>query len=249
VERYDVIGRTYTATRQPDPAIESEVWEALGDARSVVNVGAGAGSYEPRDRVVIAIEPSIEMIQKRPPDAAPATQGFAESLPLADDSVDASLAVFTIHHWDDARRGIRELLRVARQRVVILTWDKSYAGSFWLTRDYLPELEEWTVAHYPSLSEIEAELGVVHRRDVPIPRGCGDGFLRAFWARPEAYLDERVRRNISQFNLIDKAAVTRGIARLDSDLSSGEWDARNGHLRTLDALDLGYCILVATKTT
>ena len=243
--RYDEIGRTYTATRRPDPRWEAAVWDALDGARSVANVGAGAGSYEPRDRTVLAIEPSGEMIDNRPEGAAPAIQASAEALPLDDDSVDAAMAIFTIHHWDDVRRGLTELKRVARERVVVLTWDRSFAGRFWLTRNYLPEIDDWTANQLPALEEIEAELGAVDRRRLPIPRDCRDGFLRAFWGRPEAYLQEHVRENISQFNLVDPVAIERGIDHLERDLARGEWDARNGHLRALDSLDLGYVLLTA----
>jgi SAM-dependent methyltransferase len=236
---------TYTATRRAEPRIEAAIQDALGDARSVVNVGAGTGSYEPADRDVIAIEPSATMIEKRPPGSARAVQGVAEALPLEDNSVDAAMAIWTIHHWSDARAGLTELRRVARERVVILTWDKAYAGSFWLTRDYVPEVEAWSVGAYPPLGEIEAELGPLERRPVPIPSDCEDGFLRAWWARPEAYLDEGVRRNISQFNLVDPAAVARGIERLEHDLADGTWDEQNGHLRALEELDLGYVLLVS----
>jgi SAM-dependent methyltransferase len=248
VSRYDRIGLTYTATRQADPRIEAAVWAALGEAGSVANVGAGAGSYEPGDRTVMAIEPSRTMIEKRPEGAAPVIQGSAEALPLESDSVDAAMAVFTIHHWQHLPRGLAELRRVARHRVVILTWDKSFAGSFWLTRDYVPELEEWTVAQLPTIDEIETQLGSVKRRSLPVPRDCRDGFLRAYWGRPEAYLEQHVRKNISQFNLVDPVAVERGIDRLARDLSSGRWDRRNGHLRTLDSLDVGYVLLIAVRS-
>jgi SAM-dependent methyltransferase len=212
-----------------------------------VNVGAGAGSYEPANRDVIAVEPSATMIAKRPPGAAPVVQGLAEALPLEDKSVDAAMAVWTIHHWSDATKGLAELRRVARERVVILTWDRAFAGSFWLTRDYVPELEAWSIGAYPSLAEIEEALGPLERRPVPIPNDCQDGFLRAWWARPEAYLDEGVRRNISQFNLVDPEAVERGIGALARDLADGIWDERNGHLRELEELDLGYVLLVSLR--
>ena len=247
--RYDEIGRTYTATRRPDPRWEAAIRAALGDARTVVNVGAGAGSYEPHDRTVIAIEPSRAMIDTRPEGAAPAIQATAESLPLDDDSVDAAMALATIHHWQDVPRGLEELKRVARDRIVVLTWDTSFAGRFWLTRDYLPEIDEWTVDQLPPISEIGALLGAVELRRLPIPCDCEDGFLRAYWARPEAYLDEHVRRNISQFNLVDPLAIERGIDRLQRDLESGDWDARNGQLRTLDSLDLGYVLVTARAPT
>jgi SAM-dependent methyltransferase len=247
VARYDRIGVSYTATRRADPRIEAAIWDALGDARSVANVGAGAGSYEPLDRDVVAIEPSATMIEKRPAGAARVLQGVAEALPLEDRSVDAAMAIWTIHHWSDARQGLAELRRVARERVVILTWDTAFAGTFWLSSDYLPELEEWSIGAYPSLEVIENELGALERRPVPIPSDCQDGFLRAWWARPEAYLDEGVRRNISQFNLVDPEAVERGIEALARDLADGTWDERNGHLRELEELDLGYVLLVSLR--
>jgi SAM-dependent methyltransferase len=243
--RYDRIGTTYTTTRAPDARIEAAIRTALGDAQTVANVGAGTGAYEPTDRDVIAIEPSRTMIAKRAPGAAPVVEGVAEALPLDDQSVDAAMAVSTLHHWADVPRGLAELRRIARKRVVIFTWDRAYAGRFWLPRDYVPELDAWTVGRLPSPADISKVLGPVERRPVPIPRDCQDGFLRAFWARPEAYLDERVRRNISQFNLVDDAAVERGIELLASDLGDGAWDERNGLLRELDELDLGYVLLVA----
>jgi ubiquinone/menaquinone biosynthesis C-methylase UbiE len=186
VERYDRIGLTYTVTRRPDPRIAAVILVALGDARSVVNVGAGTGAYEPTDRTVIAVEPSEQMIAKRPSSAAPVRQGHAESLPLDDRSVDAAMAISTVHHWSDVPAGLRELRRVARRRVVILIWDKRFAGSFWLTNTYIPELEDWTLAHVPSLAEIEQELGPLTVHPLAVPRDCSDGFLRAFWASPHA---------------------------------------------------------------
>ena len=242
--RYDRIGATYTTTRHADPRIESAIRAALEDAQSVANVGAGTGAYEPTDRDIIAIEPSTTMIEKRSAPAR-AVRGVAEALPLDDKSVDAAMAVSTLHHWADVPRGLAELRRVARKRIVIFTWDKSYAGRFWLPRDYMPELDAWTVGRLPSLTEITEVLGPLERRPVPVPRDCRDGFLRAFWGRPEAYLDEGIRRNISQFNLVDPAAVRRGIDLLARDLSDGAWDERNGQLRELDELDLGYVLLVA----
>ena len=211
-----------------------------------MNVGAGTGSYEPTDRTVIAVEPSAAMIAKRPPSAALFRQGYAESLPLKTNSVDAAMAISTLHHWNDVRAGLRELRRVARSRVVILAWDKSFAGTFWLTNTYIPELERWTLANVPSLAEIEQELGPLTRQPLPVARDCSDGFLRAFWARPEAYLDISVYRNISQFNLVPEHAINAGTERLREDLESGVWDERFGHLRQLDQLDLGYCLLIAS---
>jgi SAM-dependent methyltransferase len=244
-ERYDRIGGTYTVTRRPDPRLAAAILPALGDAESVVNVGAGTGSYEPTDRAVIAVEPSSAMIAKRPSDAAPVVQGHAEALPLATNQVDAAMAVSTIHHWRDPHRGLRELRRVARRRVVILLWDAALAGSFWLTDQYLPEIERWTIAHLPTIAKIERELGPLEVRPLPTPRDCTDGFLRAYWARPEAYLDPAVRGNISQFNLLPDFSIRPGLEQLDRDLQSGGWDRRHGHLRALEELDLGYRLIIA----
>ena len=243
--RYDRIGTTYTTTRSADPRIEAAIWAALDGAESVANVGAGSGAYEPTDRDVIAVEPSRTMIEKRAPDAARVVEGLAEALPLEDQSVDAAMAVSTLHHWADAPKGLAELRRIARKRIVIFTWDKAYAGRFWLPRDYAPELDAWTIGRLPSIAEISKVLGPLERRPVPVPRDCRDGFLRAFWGRPEAYLDEGIRRNISQFKLVDADSVARGIELLARDLADGAWDARNGYLRELDELDLGYVLLVA----
>lgn len=249
MERYDRIGTTYTTTRHADPRIEAAIWAALDDARTVANVGAGTGAYEPTDRDVIAVEPSRTMIEKRSPHAARVVRGAAEKLPLDDRSVDAAMAVSTLHHWGDVRKGLAELRRVARKRIVIFTWDKAFAGRFWLTRDYVPELDAWTIGRLPSLTEIAHELGPLERRSVPVPHDCRDGFLRSFWGRPESYLDAGIRRNISQFNLVDPTAVRGGIDLLARDLSDGAWDERNGQLRDLDELDLGYVLLVARLDT
>lgn len=243
--RYDRIGTTYTTTRSADPRIEAAISAALDGAESVANVGAGSGAYEPTDRDVIAVEPSRTMIEKRAADAARVVEGLAEALPLEDQSVDAAMAVSTLHHWADAPKGLAELRRIARKRIVIFTWDKAYAGRFWLPRDYAPELDAWTIGRLPSIAAISKVLGPLERRPVPVPRDCRDGFLRAFWGRPEAYLDEGIRRNISQFNLVDAGSVARGIELLARDLADGAWDARNGYLRELDELDLGYVLLVA----
>jgi SAM-dependent methyltransferase len=247
VERYDRIGLTYTLTRRPDPRIAAAVIAALGDAASVVNVGAGTGAYEPTDRHVIAVEPSGEMIAKRSVAAAPVRRGYAEALPLDDASVDAAMAISTLHHWSDVSAGLRELRRVARRRIVILMWDTSFAGSFWLTTTYIPALEAWTIAHLPSVSEVELELGPLTRVPLLVPRDCSDGFLRAFWARPEAYLDPAVRRNISQFSLVPAQDIDAGLERLRHDLECGAWDTRFGALRELEELDLGYRLLVVTR--
>ena len=187
---YDALGHDYARWRRPDPRIAEAVRQALGDASSVLNVGAGVGSYEPRDRSVIAAEPSPVMLAQRPAGAAPALRAIAEALPLATGSVDASLAALTHHHWTDWRAGMRELARVARRRIVVLTHDMTgpaFTG-FWLVRDYLPPLVEHATRGFPPLEEVRAFLGA-SIQVVPVPADCTDGFLAAYWGRPYAYLN------------------------------------------------------------
>jgi SAM-dependent methyltransferase len=240
-ELYDRIGTTYTATRRADPRIAAAIDRALGDARTVVNVGAGAGAYEPADREVTAVEPSEAMIAQRPAGAAPVVRARAEALPFADDRFDAAMAVLSDHHWSDRAAGLRELRRVAR-RAVVFTWDRAAAYDSWLVRDYLPELGRVT-ERTMSIEEIAAHLGGARIEPVPITHDCADGFLHAFWRRPEAYLDPAVRANISVFSLRDFGA---GIERLAADLRSGAWHERNAHLLELEELDLGYRLLVTS---
>ena len=213
---------------------------ALGDAESVVNVGAGTGSYEPRERRVIAVEPSETMIRQRSPEAAPCVRGWAEALPLETGSVDAALAILTVHHWSDVEDGFREMARVARKRVVVLTWVPDCAA-FWLTEDYFPEIAEHDRTVFPGDAALrtllERTIGRVRMSPVPIPHDCIDGFLCAYWRRPEAYLCPERRSAISSFARIDAGP---GLARLGADLSSGRWLEKNGALTELDALDLGY---------
>lgn len=242
--RYDTIGRSYAHHRRPDPRIAARIAAALGDARSVLNVGAGAGSYEPADRDVVALEPSSVMIAQRPAGAAPAVRASAEAQPFARGAFDATLAVLTLHHWSDRARGLAECARVARRRVVLLTFDPA-ADSFWLVRDYFPEFAVADAGAFPSMSAYAAAFGGSARVEiapVPVPRDCVDGFLGAYWARPEAYLDESVRAGISSFARSDTGP---GLAKLREDLASGAWRARNAHLLTLDELDLGYRLVVA----
>jgi SAM-dependent methyltransferase len=240
---YDRIGRSYGTTRRPDPRIAAAILDALGDARSVVNVGAGTGAYEPTDREVLAVEPSATMIAQRPASAAPAIQASAERLPLDDGSFDAALAVNTVHHWTDLRAGLRELRRVARERIVIFVLDPGKGTAFWLG-DYLPALEQLDrIAAI--VRTIEEELCPVRAIPVRLPSDCVDGLYAAYWARPEMYLDPEVRRNISPFALAADEDVRPGLARLRDDLESGAWDRRFGHLRTLAELDLGYRLFVS----
>lgn len=238
---YDTIGVNYAHRRKPDPRIGKAIADALGDARSVLNVGAGAGSYEPNDRQVVALEPSIEMIRQRPHGAAPAVQGAAENIPYDDKTFDAALAILTVHHWTDKSRGLREMKRVARDRVVVFTFDPYYKP-VWLA-DYLPELPAIDRAWAASINDIEAVLGPCTVTPVPVPHDCEDGFLYAYWRRPSAYLDVRVRNAMSVFSKI--VDVEGKLARLEDDVHSGAWAGRYGHLLRLDELDCGYRLIVA----
>ena len=238
--RYDRIGRDYSALRRPDARIAAAIEAALGEARSVLNVGAGSGSYEPAGRLVTALEPSPEMIRQRPFPAAAAVQGRAEALPFADRSFDAAMAVLTVHHWSDQAKGLDEMRRVARGPVVILTYDPAFRG-FWLA-DYIPALVALDEAQMPPL-DVYRRIGAIDIVPVPIPHDCADGFLCAYWRRPEAHLDPRVRAAISSFWAVGD--VSDALARLERDLESGAWTKRYGDLLDLDSRDCGYRLVVA----
>ncbi len=233
---YDTIGINYADLRRPDARIETAIWSALGSAETVLNVGAGAGSYEPDDRTLIALEPSLEMIRQRPEIAGPVVQGRAEALPFRDDAFDASMAVLTVHHWDDKARGLMEMRRVTRGPMVILTYDPAFRG-FWLA-DYFPELVTLDEGQMPPMGDYAAWLGAVDIAPVPIPHDCSDGFLCAYWRRPAAYLDARVRAAISSFWAIGD--LSAGLARLEDDLASGAWTDTYGALLENDVMDCGY---------
>jgi SAM-dependent methyltransferase len=207
----------------------------------VLNVGAGTSSYEPRDRDIMAVEPSAVMRAQRPPGAAPCIDARAEALPFADGAFDATMAVLSDHHWDDRLAGLRELRRVGR-RAVIFQWDPEFADAFWLSRDYLPSFPGPSRV---SLAETEAALRATRKLPVPIPHDCRDGFLMAYWHRPEAYLEPAVRANISLFSLLPAAEVEAMVAALGADLESGAWERRNAELLELDAFDFGYRVIVA----
>ncbi len=231
---YDTIGATYAVTRRTEPRIAARVWAALGDARTVLNVGAGTGSYEPPDRDVTAVEPSAVMRAQRPAGAAPCVAAVAENLPFADQSFDAAMAFSTTHHWKDPIAGLREMRRVAR-RVVVFTFDASDAGwhrRFWLTRDYLPEVAG-LLGGWPSLSELAGAIGA-RAEPVPVPWDCADGFFEAHWRRPEAYLDDRVRRGVSVWSRVGQQVEQRVVRELRDDLGSGRWAERNHDLAALD---------------
>jgi len=241
---YDFIGAGYAVTRRTEPRIAAQVWAALGEARTVLNVGAGTSSYEPTDRAVTAVEPSALMRAQRPAGAAPCVAATAERLPFADQSFDAAMAFATVHHWPDPIAGLREMRRVAR-RVVVFTHDTSESGwlhRFWLTRDYLPEVADSLVGR-PSMTELADAIGA-RAEPVLVPWDCVDGFFEAYWRRPEAYLDEQVRRGISVWGRVGPEIEQRAVRDLRTDLDSGRWADRNRDLAALDAAELGLRLLV-----
>src|SRR3954468_7592758 len=234
---YDQIGRTYTATRRTEPRIARRIWAALGDARSVLNVGAGTGSYEPPEREVIAVEPSAAMAVAHP---GSVVRAVAEALPFADGEFDAAMAVLSDHHWADPVAGLREMARVAR-RVVVFQWDGRWVDRVWLTRDYLPEFR--ALSSGPTLEQRAEAIGA-RMEPVPIPWDCVDGFFHAFWRRPDAYLAEAVRRGSSVWARVGPEVEARVVRELAADLESGAWQARNAELLELGELDCGYRLLV-----
>jgi SAM-dependent methyltransferase len=238
--KYDTIGNNYAELRKPDPRIAGIINSALGSAQTVLNVGAGTGSYEPADRTLTAVEPSGEMIKKRKPLAAKAVQASADDLPFDDKSFDASMAILTIHHWPDKAAGLREMRRVTRGRIVLLTFDPSHRP--WLT-DYLPELAALDEAQMPTMSDYERWLGSVQITPVLVPHDCSDGFLYAYWRRPAAYLDTYIRSGSSSFWAISNAEA--GLQDLRRDLETGEWERRYAELLTLDEYDAGYRLVIA----
>jgi SAM-dependent methyltransferase len=247
---YDRIGQGYTRTRKEEPRFRELVAAALGDARTVVNVGAGAGAYEPRDRYVVPIEPSDVMAAQRPRDLAPAIRAFADALPLRDGAVDAAMSVLSLHHWDEGReRGVREMRRVATGPVVILTCDPAVSGAMWLMADYLTEVGELDRTIFPSMAQLAAWLGGVTRVEpVPIPRDSRDWMLMSFWAHPERVLDASARDATSGFARMSPAVVERVVAAVKRDLDDGTWDLRYGHLRTLAEYDAGLRLVVSTRS-
>lgn len=239
---YDAIGSTYQDYRRPDERIATVIAWALGDAHTVVNVGAGTGSYEPQDRAVVAVEPSLTMIRQRPRGSAPAVQASALRLPFGDGTFAAALAVLTVHHWPDRARGLTELTRVVRERVVIVTWDPFTSG-FWLTQEYFPELVDVDRKIFPALEELRLVLGDLDVFPLPIPHDCTDGFLGAYWRRPHAYLDRGRRSAISTFSKLTE--IEPGLTRLRRDIEDGTWGRRYGYLLNQEELDIGYRVVVA----
>lgn len=242
VQAYDRIGAGYALRRRADPRLAAAIHGALGEADPVLNVGAGAGSYEPPDRPVIAVEPSLAMARQRAAGAAQVVRACAEALPFADGSFGGALAVLTIHHWSDWRAGLREMARVSRARVVLFTWDPQ-AESSWLG-DYFSGLVAADRQRFPSLAAIQDVLGPVEMATVPIPHDCTDGFMGAYWRRPHAYLDPSIRGAISS---LATGAADDGLAILDDDLRTGAWVQKHGYLLQQQELDLGYRLIISLR--
>lgn len=240
---YDSIGLGYTAARQTDPRWLTPILKALGDARSVVDVGSGTGSYEPADRQVLAVEPSAEMVRQRPPGIAPVVRAVAEALPVRSQSVDAALAVLTVHHWANWRQGLAELRRVAPLRVV-LAYDTRLHADYWFVREYVPEIAALELSR-PSADAIAHELGADTVIPMPVPWDFIDGVFPAYWRRPEAYLSPAVRHTCSALAQSPPSAVSRGLARLKEDLTTGRWDESHQDLLALDEWDAGFRLIVS----
>lgn len=240
---YDVLSSGYSARRKPDPRIGDSIDRALGDARSIINIGAGTGSYEPKNKSVVAVDASFGMLAQRSGDV-PAIQAVAEQLPFATGAFDAAMAILTLHHWTDQDCGLREALRVTRSRVVLLTW-VGFPEGFWLT-DYVPGVAEVDWYLFPTIEELSEILGPIEVEPIPIPDDCTDGFLCAYWARPEAYLDASVRSAISTFARMPEP--TSGLSRLAEDLRTGRWHDRYGECLSQGSKDYGYRLVIAEKT-
>jgi SAM-dependent methyltransferase len=244
---YRTLGRGYRHVRRPDPRIAQRLHAALGDAATVVNVGAGAGSYEPPDRRVLAVEPSVTMLRQRPPGSAPALRAVAERLPCRTGGFDAALALLTVHHWGNPPAGLAELRRVSRRQVV-LTWDAEVTARYWLVAEYLPEiavLERRLATLDAVVDGLSGPGRQVSVQTVEVPLDCTDGFLAAYWRRPESYLDEAVRAGMSGVASLPEEIARTGLDRLAEDLRSGAWHRRHADLLEREWLDTGYRLVVA----
>lgn len=239
-ELYERLGLAYGQARRADPRIDDLVAAAIGDARSVINVGAGTGSYEPSGRYVVAVEPALTMRARRPARAAPCVDASAEALPFDDRSFDVAMAVYTDFHWSDRALGIAEMRRVARRAVVLLTVDSVTADRYWLIRDYFPQGKDL----FAPVADLLSMLPGAEARTVMIPDDCQDGFVQAFWKRPHALHDPEIRSSMALFGRMPDDEVKAGIDRLRVDLQAGTWQQRNDCLLDASSLDLGHRIVV-----
>ena len=239
---YDTIGTDYSTRRRTDPRVETQLFAELRGATRIINIGAGTGSYEPEGVDLVAVEPSAEMIAQRAPGSHPVRQASAEDLPFEDASFSHAMTLLSMHHWQDRDRAFREINRVTTEKFVALTWDPN-AERFWLTRDYFPEIHEVDRKIFPDLDELVNYFDGVEMRPLLIPSDCRDGFLAAYWKRPEAYLDSRVRQSISSFAKMEDPS--EGLQRLEADLESGAWAEKNAELAEAGSWDAGYRIVRA----
>ena len=239
---YDKIGHYYSLTRQTDPRIQQRLLTELRGARRILNIGAGAGSYEPVEANLVAVEPSAKMIAQRKTDSHPVEQACAEKLPFADASFSHAMTVLSMHHWEDRAKAFAEINRVATDKFIAITWDPS-AEPFWLTRDYFPQIHSMDMELFPGVSTLAEFFDAVSVTPIPIPEDCLDGFLAAFWKRPQAYLDSSVRQSISAFAKI--ADPDSGLEKLAADLESGVWEHNNADILSQSELDAGYRLVVA----
>lgn len=239
---YRTFGHGYAQVRRADPRVGRQLYAALGGAATVINVGAGAGSYEPTDRRVLAVEPSVTMLGQRGPGSAPAVRAAAEALPCGDGRFDVALALLTVHHWRDPVAGLAELRRVARRQVV-LTWDVEVMARYWLVADYLPEIAD-RERGLATVDTVLSVLGSAEVRILEVPWDCTDGFLAAYWRRPDAYLDDGVRAGMSGVAALPETVVRPAMARLADDLRTGAWQHRHDDLLSRETLDVGYRLLV-----
>lgn len=239
---YDHIGVNYSSNRRTDIRIERQIHDRLRGAERIINIGAGTGSYEPKNIDLVAVEPSSKMITQRKQDSHPSIKAFAEKLPFEDNSFTHGMAILTIHHWKDKELAFKEINRVVTDRFVVLTWSPD-AEPFWLTRDYFPELYLTDKSIFPSIKELKKYFATVEVSPLLIPDDCKDGFMAAYWKRPKAYLSSEVRQSISAFSKI--ADPTSGLEKLENDLASGEWEEKNRSILNQKSFDAGYVIITA----
>lgn len=244
---YDKHGQKYSGYRRTDPRIEEYVYTGLGSAKTILNVGAGAGAYEPEDRYVIAVEPSRVMrSQRQHANKMPAVIGTAESLPFDDDSFDASMAMVTVHHWLDIRKGLQELRRVTREQVLIMTFDPDALDDFW-NAHYFPEIVEVEKSRYPTIDFITKALsGNCEVQSIPIPFDCEDGFQEAYYGRPEAFLEKEIRLSQSAWGFVSDEVEEQLVKSLSDDLKSGEWDKKYGKFRRMSSYTCALRLIIAT---